>query len=121
MSIRAQAAAAESAAHLLAAKGRGWFGHRERHTERIIGEFVAHALSVPPGGVLPQEVRATVHAQIERTIDALETYVARSGDRSRRRALHDTGVVKLIYALRDVEQHLLQTQHLFALHPGHVK
>lgn len=114
MGIRAAAKTAEDAAVGLANKGRGWFGHRKRRAERIIGEFVAYALSVPGGG-LPHEVRETLHGEIERTIDALETFVARTGRRSPRRAMRDTGVVQQIYALREAEQHLLQTKHLSGL------
>lgn len=113
MGIRASAAEAEAAAQALARKGRGLFGHRERQVEKIIGEFVAYALSVPPGGVLPHEVREAVRDRIEHMIEALETYVARRGNRSPRRAMHDTGVVQHVYALREAQEHLLQTRHIF--------
>lgn len=111
MGIRASAASAEAAALTLAQRGRGLFGHRERQTEQVIGKFVGAALSMPPGGVLPHEIREALRTQIDRTIESLELYVSRNGERSRRRALHDTGVVKLVYALREAQQQLLQTAH----------
>ena len=110
MGIRAAGKMAEDAAVRLARKGRGLFGLRERQAQRIIGEFVSYALSVPRGGVLPHDVRDTLHAEIERIIDALEIHVARTGNRSPRRAMRDSGVVQLIYALREAEQRLVETR-----------
>ena len=110
MGIRAVAKEAEDSAVRLARKGRGLFGLRERQAQRSIGEFVSYAQSVPPGGVLSDEVRETLHDEIERIIDALEIHVARTGNRSPQRAIRDSGVVQLIYALREVEPRLLQTR-----------
>lgn len=111
MGLRTSATLAETAALDLAAKGRGFLGRRERQIDRVIGSFVGRALDVPSGGVLPAEVREELGHRIDSIIDALEIFVARAGNRSNSRALHDTGVVKHIYALREVQQHLRQTAH----------
>jgi hypothetical protein len=111
MGIRTLARNAEYAAATLAQKGRGVLGHRENHAGKVIGTFVNDAMNQPPGGTLPDDVREDLRLIIERTISALETHVARAGDRSQRRAMRDTGVVQQIYALREAQQHLLQTRH----------
>jgi hypothetical protein len=102
---------AETAALDLAARGRGIWGRRERQADRAIGSFVGQALSVPAGGVLPSEVREELRVRIDRTIEALETHIARRGNRSQRRAFRDTGVVQQVYALREAQEHLLRTAH----------
>ena len=111
MSLETSATQAEMAALNLAAKGRGFLGRRERTIDRIIGRFVGEALDVPPGGVLPAAAREELRDRIDHIIDALELHVARAGHRSHGRALRDAGVVKHIYALREVQQHLLRTAH----------
>jgi hypothetical protein len=110
MSIQTAARRAETAASRLAQKGRGWLGHREGRTQKVIGAFISDALNQPPGDMLPEEVRRDLGATIDRTISSLEIHVARVGDHSARRAMHDTGVVHQIYALREAQQHLLQTR-----------
>ena len=115
MSIRASAVSAETSALDLAAKGRGFLGRRERQVDRVIGSFVGEALNVPPGGVLPADVREELKDRIDRIVDALEVYVARAGAWSRGRTLHDTGVVQHIYALREAQQHLLETTHFLSV------
>lgn len=109
MSIRASATQAEHAAAELAHLGRGFMGRRVHRLERVIGSFVGEALSVPPGGSLPRELREELHARIDHAIYKLEAYVSREGDRSARRALSDTGLVQHVYALRGVQQHLRPT------------
>jgi hypothetical protein len=108
MGIRASAKLIEDAALELARKGRGLMGRRARHVEKLVDRFVDHAMSMP-GGDLPPEVRTALQASIGHTVDALEEHVGRSGPSSRRRAVHDSAVVQRIYALRDAEQHLMQT------------
>lgn len=114
MSLETSATQAETAALNLAVKGRGLLGRRERQLDRIIGQFVGEALSVPAGGVLPAHVRDAMKDRIDHIVDTLELYVARSGNRSHGRALRDAGVVKHIYALREVQQHLLRTAHFLS-------
>jgi hypothetical protein len=111
MSIRLAARIMEEASLELSRRGRGYFGHRERHAHQAIGEFVGVAFSVGPGGALPREIRDDLQARIDRTIDALETYVGRDGSQSAARAAHDTGLVREIYVLREAQQHLMQTRH----------
>ena len=111
MNLQASARGAEAAAATLAQKGRGLLGRRETRAAKVIGAFVNEALNQPPGGILPEDVRHDLGAIIERTVNALEIHVARAGDRSPRRTRHDTGLVRQIYALREAQQHLLQTRH----------
>lgn len=112
MSIRKSAKQMEAVAVDLSHKGRGFFGRREREAEAGIDAFVELSMSVPRGGVLPREVRDELQIAIERTIDALETHVSRGGSRSATRTFRDSGVVQRIYALREAQQHLMQTRHL---------
>jgi hypothetical protein len=81
-------------------------GRRERRLERVIGDFVGQALSVPPGINLPQELREEVRARIEHAIYKLEAHVSREGGRTARRAMSDTALVQHVYALREAQQHL---------------
>jgi len=104
MSIRSTAAKAEKAAAELAHWGRGFMGRREHRLEKVIGDFVGQALSIPPGITLPPELRTELHARIDHTIYKLEAHVSREGDRSARRAQSDTGLVRHVYALRKAQQ-----------------
>ena len=106
MSIQAAATQAEMAAVELAHLGRGFMGRREHKLERVIGNLVGKALSVPPGITLPRDLREELHARIDHTIYKLEAHVSREGARSARRAMSDTGLVKHVYALRAAQQHL---------------
>jgi hypothetical protein len=106
MSIRALATRAENAAAELAHLGSGFMGRRERRLEKVVGDFVGQALSLPPGGKLPQELRQELHARIDHAIYKLEAHVSREGARSSRRAMADTGLVQHVYALRAAQQHL---------------
>jgi len=112
MSLRESAKIVEQASVELATKGRGLIGRRARNVDKLIGEFVEGAMSVP-AGVLPPLVREELQVRINHIIDALEGYVGRGGARSMRRTKADSAVVQQIYALREAEQHLLQAHTRF--------
>lgn len=112
MSLRESARIVEESAGELARKGRGLIGRRARNVERLVGEFVDHAMTVP-AGVLPSPVRDELQLRIGHIIDALENYVGRNGARSLGRTKKDSAIVQQIYALREAEQHLLQAHTRF--------
>jgi len=77
----------------------------------MITDFLKKAFAVPSGGDLPHEVRESLQARIDGTIEALEAHVSRSGSRSPVRLMQGSGVVRQIYALREAQEHVLQTPH----------
>jgi hypothetical protein len=113
VTIRATARLIDRAAGELAAKGRGFLGRREHYVEQVIGEFVDQAFCVPPGGPLAPEIREELKLLIDHTIDLLEIHVSRCAQRSPRQAAQHLGVVRQIYALREVEEHLTQTHRWY--------
>jgi hypothetical protein len=108
MSIQSSATRAENAAAELAHLGRGFLGRREHRLEKVIVDFVDEALSMPHSRYLPKELREELNTRIDHAIYKLEAHVSREGSRSARRAMSDTGLVRHVYALRAVQQHLRQ-------------
>jgi hypothetical protein len=101
---------AEDASRMLARRGRGILGTRERRADRLVSRFVARALNVPPGGVLPAPIRRELETRIDHIVDALDIYIGRGGRRTPRRTMRDSGIVQHIYALREAQQIITTTQ-----------
>lgn len=112
MSLITRAQTARNMASELAVSGPGWFGRRERATLTAIRQFADRARSIPDNADIPDVDRQEIQTLIAVTIQSIEGYIARPGDRSAtKRSQADRELVKAIYALQEADERVSQRRH----------
>ena len=111
MSLITRAQAARAAAANLAAQGSGLFRRRERSVHEAIRQFVSRAMSLPDNIELPPAEREELRHLIVGTVETIERYLARPGERGGRRTDADRKLVEAVYALKDAEEQVSQRKH----------
>ena len=111
MSLITRAQTARAAAADLAARGPGLFKHRERTVHEAVRQFVSRAMSLPDNLELPPAEREELRQLIVGTVETIERYLARPGERDGRRTDADRKLVEAVYALKDAEEQVSQRKH----------